>query len=150
MSSISELKEQINTKTSLLVFLSIASMGVYPIMWLYHNLRKFDSITKTKTVDDNYFTSMAICLGISYYMQTLVNQEFFIFMGFFLGFIVGVLYIVLAFKMKKNLENYCLNEYKIDLNMNGFYTFLFTILYINYIINEMPDIEKKQQILSSR
>ena len=55
----------------------------------------------------------------------------------------NVLFIVWAFKAKSALQEYASNEHQIDLNMNGFYTFLFSIYYINYCINEITEIKNK-------
>ena len=61
-----------------------------------------------------------------------------------------VLYIVWSFKAKAALQEYALNEHKIDLRMNAFYTFIFTIYYINYCVNDLPEAKRKQEILSGQ
>jgi len=61
----------------------------------------------------------------------------------------SVLYLVLAFKAKSAIQEYALNIHKIDLRMNRFYTFIFTIYYINYCINDLPEVKRKQDILNS-
>ncbi len=63
-----------------------------------------------------------------------------------LAIALGVLYIVWAFRAKKALQEYALTEYKIDLKMNGFYTFIFNIYYINSCINDLPEAQRRQQI----
>lgn len=59
----------------------------------------------------------------------------------------NALYIVWAFKAKNALSEYALSEHKIDLRMNAFYTFFLNVFYINYCINDLPEEQRKQQIL---
>jgi hypothetical protein len=60
---------------------------------------------------------------------------------------VSILEIVWAFKAKAALQEYVLNEFKIELRMNAFYTFGLTVFYINYCINDLPEVLRKNQIL---
>ncbi|TWC60657.1 uncharacterized protein DUF4234 [Pseudomonas sp. SJZ080] len=144
MSTINELKDKINTKTWNLVLLSFATAGIYLILWLYKN-NKIISDT-TKVVDDVYIIWIAVCAGLSGALANLGNVAL-DFTSIVLSLAGGVLYIVWAFKAKKALTEYALNEHKIDLRMNAFYTFVFSLYYINYCINDLPEEQRKQQIL---
>ena len=62
--TISELKDKINTKTVHFVLLSIATSGIYTILWLYKNYRVIDSTTKIKTANDMYVIWIAIFSGL--------------------------------------------------------------------------------------
>lgn len=149
MSNISELKDAINTKTANLVLLTIATGGIYLILWLNENYKIIDRVTKTKTADHNYIVWVAVCSGLSSVFSSM-GEEITAAIGGILAIAYAVLCIVWAFKAKRSLQEYCLNEFKIDLRMNGFYTILFNLYYINYCINDLPEAQRKQQILSSR
>lgn len=145
--TINDLKDQIDSKTSNFVLLTFATMGIYPLLWLYRNYLVIDKITKTKTADDVFIIAIAACLGFSWLFYCLGDETADIISGV-LNLAVMILYIIWAFRAKKALEEYALNSYKIDLRMNGFHTFFFNVYYINYCINDLPNAKRKQQIIS--
>ncbi len=148
MSSITELKDEINTKTINLFLLTLATAGIYLLIWLNDNHKIIDRITKTKTADNVYIIWIAVVLGLTGIFEC-VGEESFILINNVLLVAYGVLYVVWAFRAKKALENYVLNEYKVILRMNVLYTFLFNIYYINYCINDLPELERKQKTLNN-
>lgn len=149
MSSITELKDQINTKTINLVLLAIVTAGIYPILWLYENYKIIDKETKMRTADNTYIIWIAVCAGLSGLFSGTGEEIMDVIIGI-LTIASMVLYIVWAFRAKKALQEYALNDHKIDLRMNGFYTFLFTIYYINYCINDLPEAQRKHQVLTGQ
>ena len=149
MATITDLKDQINTKTVNLVLLTFATAGIYPILWLYENYKVIDTATKVRTADNTYIIWIAVCVGLSGAFLDAGDEIMDAISGI-LSLASGVLYVVWAFRAKKALQEYALNEHKTDLRMNGFYTFLFNIFYINYCINDLPEAERKQQILTGR
>ena len=149
MSTITELKDKIDTKTMNLVLLTIATAGIYSILWLYKNHEPIDNIIKKKTADSTFIIWIAVCVGLGGAFAG-TGEEIVNVLGVILTLASFVLYIVWAFRAKKGLQEYALNEHKIDLRMNGFYTFLFTVYYINYCINDLPEAQRKQQILSGQ
>jgi hypothetical protein len=59
----------------------------------------------------------------------------------------AVMLIVWAFKAKSALQAYALNEFKFELKMNPFYTFIFSIYYIVYCINDMESELQKHNVI---
>ncbi|MDQ7015774.1 MAG: DUF4234 domain-containing protein [Gammaproteobacteria bacterium] len=148
MSTITDLKDQVDTKTLNFVLLSIATAGIYPILWLYNNFRVIDNVTGAQTANNNFIIWIAVCMGLSGAFSGNGDETLDV-IGGILSIAGGILYIVWAFRARKALQEYALNEHKIDLRMNGFYTFGFNVYYINYCINDLPEAHRKQQILSS-
>jgi len=146
MSSITELKDTINTKTLNLVLLTIVTGGIYPILWMYMNCPKIELITKSKIADNTFIIWLAVCVGLGGAFTNAGEESLDIIAGL-LTIASWVLYIVWSFKAKAALQNYALNEHKVDLRMNGFYTFFLTLFYINYCINDLPEAKRKQEIL---
>ena len=64
MSVITELKDTINTKTINLILLSIATGGIYPIIWLSKNIPIMESITKKQIADNTFIIWLAVCVGL--------------------------------------------------------------------------------------
>lgn len=146
---IAELKNKVNTKTMNFVLLSIATAGIYPILWVYKHYQSIDSITRANTCNDNYIIFIAVAAGMGGVLSSIPVPATMI-IGNLLSIVVLILYAMWSFKVKKALEEYVLNEHKIDLRMNPVYTFLFNVFYVNYIINDLPEEAKKQEILQSK
>ena len=147
MAKITDLKEKVNTKTLNLVLLTFATAGIYPILWLYRNHSVIDSFTSKKTADDVYIIWIAVCAGLGGAIAG-TGEEVMDVISLILTIASSVLYIVWGFRAKSALQEYALVEHKVDLRMNAFYTFLFNIYYINYCINDLPEAQRKQQILT--
>jgi cold shock CspA family protein len=147
---ITELKDEINTTVLNLVLLTFATAGIYPIIWISKNYKIIDRITKKVTADDSFIIGIAVCFGwrdvidmIDVFDVSNTRQ-----IGLILNIASGILWVFWSFRVKKALEEYFLNEYRIDLRMNDFYTFIFTLYYIVYCINDLPEVERRQKILN--
>jgi hypothetical protein len=149
MLNINELKDQINTKTMNLFLLSIATAGIYPIIWLFNNYKVIDKVTSSTTATDTYIIWIAVCAGLSGVFAG-TGEETLDVLSIILTIASSVLYIVWAFRAKKSLQEYALNTHKIDLRMNGFYTFFFTVYYINYCVNDLPEEQRKYNVLNGQ
>ena len=149
MSNISELKERVNTKTLNLVLLAIATLGLYPLLWLWQNVPVIDQVTKRKTADHTYLIWLAVCIAWSGALSSSGDTTIDAIGGLF-SIAVLVLYVVWAFRARAALQNYALIEHKLDLKMNAFYTFFLQTFYINYCINDLPEALRKQQILQGK
>ena len=147
MSTITEIKDKTDTKTVNFVLLTIATGGIYPILWMYKNSPIIQSITKNKFSDDTFIIWLAVCVGLGGAL-TGSGVEALDIIALLLTIAGGVLYIIWGFKAKASIQEYALHEHKIDFRMNAFYTFLFNVYYINYCINDLPEAKRKQEILS--
>lgn len=147
MSSITELKDTVNVKTANFVLLSIATGGIYPILWMYRNSPKIALITKKAISDDTFIIWLAVCVGLSAALAGSGEEVLDVISGI-LVVASAVLYIVWGFKARSALQEHALNEHKFNLRMNGFYTFLLNVYYINYCINNLPEAKRKQDIIS--
>lgn len=149
MLNINELKDQINTKTMNLLLLTIATAGIYPIIWLFNNYKVIDKATTATTATDTFIIWIAVCVGLGGAFSG-TGEEIMDVLSGILTLASTVLYIVWAFKAKKALQEYALNSHKIDFKMNVFYTFFFNIYYINYCINDLPEAQRKHNIISGQ
>jgi hypothetical protein len=147
MSDINEIKDQINTKTMNLVLLTIATAGIYPIIWLFNNYKVIDKATGSTTATDAFVIWIAVCAGLGGAFAGNGEKIMDVLSGI-LTIASSVLYIVWAFRARKSLQEYALTTHKVDLKMNGFYTFLFNVYYINYCINDLPEEQRKYNVLN--
>ena len=54
MFGVAELKDRVNIKTLNLFLLTLATGGIYPILWLYSNYNFINAIAKKRIVDANF------------------------------------------------------------------------------------------------
>jgi len=149
MNNINDLQNAVSTKTLNLFLLTIATLGIFPIIWMYLNTPKLEKITGKAIASGSFLIWLAVCAGWSGLLSTFGEEWAQILSGFFsIG--SAVLYIVWAFKARTALQSYALHEHKVDLKMNVFYTFLFTVYYVNYCVNALPEAQRKQQILTGQ
>lgn len=147
MSSITELKDNINTKTLNLLLLTVVTAGIYAIVWMFINTPKLEKVTSKKIADNTFLIWLAVFAGLGGALVGTGEESLDVISGLF-TIASWVLYIIWAFRAKNALQEYALTEHKVDLRLNGIYTFFLTIYYINYCVNDLPEDKRKQQILS--
>lgn len=146
MEKTTDLKNAINQKTLTLVFLCLASCGVYSLMWLYKYTPIIEKITKREVLNEGILIWIGVATGLGSFMADVYPQG----SAYTLVIASTVGYVVWAFRAKKALEDYSLEVHKIDLKLNPIYTTLFTLTYINYCINYLPEAERRKEILNSQ
>lgn len=144
MSDIAALKKDVNLKTWQLLLLTLATIGVYNLIWLFSTTDKIQRHTSSKVVSQSFLIVMTLCFawtGVfsesSYPVVALLSL--------FISLTLLTLYEVWAFKARKALQQFALEAHQVELKMNRFYTFLFTLYYINYCINDLPNVQFKQR-----
>ncbi|MCD9005419.1 hypothetical protein LDO31_04045 [Luteimonas sp. XNQY3] len=146
--TITDLKDETDTRTLNLALLTFPTAGAYPLMWLWRNWRPFDRITGHRTASDLWVIWIAICLGMSATLWGDGSAQIQVFLGGALVLAGNVLYIIWAFRAKAALQDYAAREHGLDLRLNAFYAFLFNVYYINYCINDLPNALQRQEMLS--
>lgn len=92
---------------------------------------------------------MIACAGWAGVLASVRDRDINAFgSGLSLG--LAVLYIVWAFKAKKVIEEYAINQHRVDPKINSAYTLFLNIFYICYCINDLPNEQRKQQTLSGQ
>ena len=136
--------------TILYLIFSVITLGIYPWFWVFSRKNSLNKIAGSKISDGLvivYLITSIISLLLSGYSQVLIN------MGNLFEKIQGVNYsnyanicmlvaiilqIVIAFSMKNILKEFSENN-EMNISYNGFFTFLFNYVYINFKINENID-----------
>ncbi|MDT8338897.1 MAG: DUF4234 domain-containing protein, partial [Sulfurimonas sp.] len=143
-----ELKEKINTKTLNFVLLTMATAGIYPILWLAKNQEIIENLFKSEKSDKKFILYLAICVGLGGSLGSTEIPVLTIIAGL-LSLVSWILYLMWAFKIKKSTLDYALNECRINYSMNSFYTAFFTVYYINYCITELTEIMEREKFLKN-
>lgn len=155
MSDINSLKNSLNTKVLNFVLLTAATGGIYPIMWLYLNQSKLTESMNDNFVDSNYPLWIAVATGLGWLLSDVgiaisENENLFDHISTLFSFTSTVMIILWTFKAKSALQAYALNEFKFELKMNPFYTFIFNVYYITYCVNNMEAELQKHKIIFSQ
>ncbi len=147
MSEINALKDKINTKTVNLVLLTIATAGIFPLLWLYRNAPIISEETGKQITDNNFIIWIAAFIGLGGVFSTDLDPLLAL-IGSLISLVGSILYIIWGFKAKSALQEYALEKHNLNLKLNWFYTLLFTVYYINYCINDLPEDLNKQNSLT--
>ena len=155
MNDINSLKNSLDTKVLNFVLLTAVTGGIYPLMWLFLYQRKLTEAMKDNFVDSNYPLWIAIATGLGWFLSDISyeisNEETILdHNATLLSFASVVMYIVWGFKAKASLQDFVLKEFKFELEMNVFYTFLFNVYYIVYCVNSMESEYQKHRIIFSQ
>lgn len=149
MAAMNDLKDSLATSTGKLVLLTLATAGLYPIIWVTLATRQIQSVTQKAVVGTAFPIAMTAAFGWAAILSSARDRDISEFAsGLSLG--VAVLYIVWAFKAKKVIEEYAVTQHRVDPKMNSFYTFFLNVFYICYCINDLPNEQRKQQTLSGQ
>ena len=145
-----ELSEKFGEKTSIMVILSIFTFGIYYFVWLSERRKEINKIAGTEIINNKMVIAAALCAGLSIILQTIIltiDGDFPI--DIFFNFAYSILIIMIAWNIGRWLELYVAQEYKIDLKVNKILIILFNLLYINYLFNDLTNIEAKYNALRS-
>ena len=145
-SKFEELKKEINLSTLNFVIFSIITLGIYNLLWLYKNNQII-----SKKLELNFISNgLIIILSVLYAIQISIpdgchkkEKAIALLFGLLITLIILMIETVIAFKAKTIIEISVKNIYNIELKMNGFFTFLFSLFYINFYINKLPSIVSK-------
>ncbi|MGL5949527.1 MAG: DUF4234 domain-containing protein [Aeromonas sp.] len=143
-----DLKFAVNMQTLHFVLLTIVTGGIYPILWIYKYTAIIENLTKSTIADKNYAIWLSVCVGLSGVFIGIGDDTAMV-IGGLLSLGPWILNINWAFKARTAIQDYALSELKIDYKMNGFYTALVTLYYINYCINDLPEAKRRQMIINS-
>lgn len=142
MSDISALKEKNNLKTLHLFLLGLITSSLYFIVWMYKTNAFLEEITKIKTMSSRYFICYLALMGLGGLFVNSANP-YVVSLGGMMLLTSTILGIVWAFRARNALRAYTLTEHNFELRMKGVYTLLFTIYYVNYCINDLPNAKQK-------
>lgn len=144
---ISSLTDKIGMKTWHLLALGMVSFGIYYIIWLLDRYKVFNEMANTEIISRNFIVYISILMGISGILSSLGDDTIALFASL-VDLAWGIMFIVMAFKVSKAMEEFYAKKFKLDLKFNKFYLVIFNIFYINYCVNELVEIERKQSFLN--
>ncbi|MFY3772419.1 MAG: DUF4234 domain-containing protein [Pseudomonadota bacterium] len=153
MPDFDSLSKKLNTPTLQFVLLTLLTAGLYPFIWLYKTSQLIESETQQQAIHPYYYLALlALCgwellLGDAWIVAS-VGEGIYEFSSV-LSKICMILLIVWSFKAKRLLQIYYLKNYGIDIKPNTFYTLIFGVYYINFLINSLADIQEREMLIQA-
>jgi hypothetical protein len=142
-----------------MVGLSILTVGIYPIMWLYENIESFGSFSR-KPYTKWSVIIIAALFAWQTYLSNIINtldldpysNVGLIAFVAILSMILSIAFLIFHFVVItapsiKGLSDHLLITEKIDLKINAFFAFIFAYLYMNYKINEVIELRKRKAMM---
>jgi len=126
--------------TILYIIFTVITLTIYPLFWVFSRKKILNQLTESKINESlpSFFVITSILSAfLQGYGETQLDQSA-ITVGGLLQLISVVLMVVIAFQMKKVLEEFSVNN-EMKISYNGFLTFLLSFIYINYKLNENID-----------
>lgn len=144
--SIRDLKSEIGESTWKMLGLGIVTFGIYYFIWLIERYKIFNRLSARTIIDRNFILITAGIMGIGHIfalISTRVADNGIGGIGSLFSIGGTILFIVMAFRMAHVLEEHIRNELQVVKHFNAFYLVIFNIFYINYIIQDLDQIEQE-------
>ena len=127
--------------TILYIIFTVITLSIYPWFWVFSRKKILNQLTESK-INESLPAFFVITSILSAFLQgygeTQLDGESAIALSGLFQLISVVLMVVIAFQMKKVLEEFSVNN-EMKISYNGFLTFLLSFIYINYKLNENID-----------
>ena len=127
--------------TILYIIFTVITLSIYPWFWVFSRKKILNQLTESK-INESLPAFFVITSILSAFLQgygeTQLDGESAIALSGLFQLISVVLMVVIAFQMKKVLEEFSVNN-EMKISYNGFLTFLLSFMYINYKLNENID-----------
>lgn len=142
MKNIQTLPNIVGYGTLQFIFLSIITIGVFPLIWLFNTQKKFFAEFNKVSWDPIFPVLLPAITGLLYFLSNLaVVCKMPLLSAMFDitdAIALFVLWTYWAFKMRNEIIMYVAKNYHFKLKINVIFVFLFSYLYIVYIINKLP------------
>jgi len=117
--------------------LSIITLGIYPIYWMYTRARVVNNIHEN-TISDALLYSIIVITILSFGIAFFEETDIIIMINGIITLIYVVLTITLIFKIRNRLQD-IMNGGNLSYYLSPVLTFFFTSLYLQYKINQYFD-----------
>ena len=127
--------------TILYIIFTVITLSIYPWFWVFSRKKILNQLTESKITESLpaiFVITSILSVFLQGYGETQLDGESAIALSGLFQLLSFVLMVVIAFQMKKVLEEFSVNN-EMKISYNGFLTFLLSFMYINYKLNENID-----------
>jgi len=145
---ISWITDEVGMKTLNYILLAMFTGGIYHFIWITERFNIFNSLSQSVVISKKIINIAAILIGLNI-MLASSGLAGLVLLGTVLNLAGWIVLVMVTFKIIKAMKLYYAENFKVDLKFNKVWMILFNLLYINYCINELKDIEIKNNSLNS-
>ena len=140
----------------LMLVLSLITLGIYVPIWF---LRRRDALNKLSSSEKlgssgAIFVLVIFCISVLFFPVQLLSTDQSIISALdavdrLINLVGGIILLVLAFTVRRILDDHYNEHIGMDLPFSKVWTFLFTFLYLQYKMNRLPVSGKYETLLES-
>ncbi len=139
----SEFQKQFGDSTIRVVLLGMFTFGIYYFIWLAERRKPMNELASREIYDHNMLIFAAVFGGLTT-MLTSVNIPAVAILIIWFDVAYSVIMVIIAWKIGVWLEEYSKHKWLIELKASRFLLVIFNIFYVNYLINKIAEIDRKQ------
>ncbi len=128
--------------------LSIITLGIYPLYWLYNRTKKINRTKELEPIPESFIYSVLILYVFSilaayypYFYQ--VSKQYFLYVNLF-SYFVTILVLVWVFKFRNRLNNFLSKTHAPCMPLGPVITFFFQVLYLSFKLNEIIEMMQEK------
>ncbi len=137
---------------TLMIFLSIITLGIYPIFWVYKKNSEFQSIKSEHIIPSWFLHCYSSIWGIGLVLYSLFLSGLFdlddlqnLEISVVSAFVISLIFlIIVCFQYKKILESK-IKYLGLEVKLSGFFTLVFGVFYIQYEMNRIANQKESQK-----
>lgn len=152
MKNIKTLPNIVGFNTFQFVFLSIVTLGVFPLIWLYNAQKRFYAAFGNEPWEPIFPLVLPAITGLLYLFSNSALLSGLPTVSFILdltdALIIAGAWVYWSFVMRNALVMYVAKHYQFELKINLVWLVLFSYLYIVYVINKLPREQELAQALT--
>lgn len=118
--------------------LSVITLGIYPIYWLYSRSNIANEVSPTK-IEKFWLVALLVSTALSFVAGLFSETGVALFANVAIQIAYIVAYVVVAFKLKSILSGIMSQGSSEIYQLSGLLTFFFSAIYFQYKINEYLD-----------
>lgn len=152
---ITALKDMFNETTFNFFILNAITSNTYLVFWLLERYKIFNQMAGRTIVSRTMLIVLLVLITApsamlaSYILNYGAGGEVYFILSI-LAIAWVVPYYMIVFSVSKAMQFFYLDKFGVDLKFNTFYLVIFTLFYINYIINDLEMVEQKEFIKKMR
>jgi len=140
------------TSVLLMILLTIITYGIYFPIWFLRRQNLFNQLPVKEKLNSGaaIFVLIIYCISVFFIPVKLLTQNASLIdilntIDTFISLLGGLIILILAFKVRRILNEYCNEHLGMNVPFSRVATFFFTIFYLQYKINRLSVSDKRKE-----
>lgn len=144
MQDIDLLKQKPRLRTFDFILLSIITLGLYDLIWIYNNNKFISKLTGITVTNTHFLIILLSTTAWGSLLDSAPEENFhFHLIGGVLTITSYIMTIIWSNNARVALTYHCLGQYNFKLKTTSFYILIFNVFYINYVLNSLRKLDEK-------